>query len=87
MLTEETAETLAGYGRANEYLKRERWERLARMTPEESRAIYSDLCAGYYGRVTAEELAAVDRRRLATMLKVRRAMAAVARGLGYLDDE
>jgi formate dehydrogenase maturation protein FdhE len=37
------AEMLRGHARANEFLERERMERLARLSPEESYAIFLDL--------------------------------------------
>ncbi|MCL4869155.1 MAG: hypothetical protein KJ063_09310 [Anaerolineae bacterium] len=36
-------ETIAGYAAANEYLERERLERLANLTPEEAHKIYTNL--------------------------------------------
>ncbi|MBL7065330.1 MAG: hypothetical protein ISS49_14140 [Anaerolineae bacterium] len=40
-------ETLSGYAQAAAVIERERMERLARMTPEEARAIYDDLCRSW----------------------------------------
>ena len=42
-MDEQVAETVAGYARAGEYLEKERRERLAKLTVEESRAIFDEL--------------------------------------------
>ena len=43
IMNKQIAETLAGYARAAEYLEKERRERLAKITVEESRAIFDEL--------------------------------------------
>jgi hypothetical protein len=40
---EQINETLAGYARADEFLRQERMERLSKMTTEESRSIFAEL--------------------------------------------
>jgi hypothetical protein len=40
---QEVAEMLRGYARANEFMERERMERLAQLTTDESYAIFLDL--------------------------------------------
>jgi len=53
-------------------------ERLARMTPEEARAICEDLCRtgmAHRQRMTKEELERLEQWRLETLLSVRDAMA------------
>ncbi len=49
--------TLSGYMRAAAVIERERMERLARMTPEEARAIYDDLCWSWATWGKAHDLA------------------------------
>ncbi len=76
-------ETLSGYAQAAAFVERERMERLARMTPEEARAIYDDLCRSwaFWGR--DRDLERLERWRLETLLAVREAMACLARAMGY----
>jgi hypothetical protein len=71
-------ETLSGYAYAADIVEQERMERLARMTPEEARAIYEDLChtgMAQRQRMTKEELERLEQWRLETLLSVRDAMA------------
>ena len=71
-------ETLSGYAHAAAVVERERMERLARMTPEEARAICEDLCRtgmAHRQRMTKEELERLEQWRLETLLSVRDAMA------------
>jgi hypothetical protein len=67
-------ETLRGYAR-------ERMERLARMTQEEARAIYDDLCQSWERGVQGGDLERLERWRIETLLAVRDAMARVSKGM------
>lgn len=78
-------ETLAGYAAANEYLEQERQERLARLTPEEARQIYTNLIEAWYAlRNRQIENEAYDAWRLETKLKVREAFKKLALREGHL---
>ena len=75
-------ETLSGYARAAAVIERERMARLARMTPEEARAIYDGLCRSWatWGQSPAEDaLERLEQWRLETLLAVREAMACLSR--------
>jgi hypothetical protein len=72
-------ETLSGYARAAAVTERERMERLARMTEEEARAIYDDLCQSWSARRDTQDLERLERWRLETLLAVREAMARLSR--------
>ena len=72
-------ETLSGYARAAAFVEQERMERLARMTPEEARAIYDDLCRSWVTWGRDRDLERLEQWRLETLLVVREAMARVAR--------
>ena len=67
-------ETLSGYARAAAVIERERMERLARMTPEEARAVSDGLCRSWATWGKAHDL-----ERLETLLAVREAMERLAR--------
>jgi len=75
-------ETLSGYARAADVMEQERMERLARMTPEEARAVYDDLCRSWAARRESRDLERLERWRLETLLSVRAAMARLARAAG-----
>lgn len=75
-------ETLAGYAAAGAVVEQERADRLARMSPEEARAMYSDLCRSQAGRQGGGDVERAQRRRLEMLLAVRRVMARLARGGG-----
>lgn len=78
-------ETLAGYAAANDYLEQERKERLARLTPEEARQIYTNLVEAWYAiRNRPVENEAYDAWRLETKLKVREAFQKLALREGYI---
>ena len=68
-------ETISGYARAAAVMERERMERLARMTPEEARAIYDDLCRSWATWGRDRDLERLEQWRLETLLAVREAMA------------
>ena len=72
-------ETLAGYSQAAVVMERERMERLARMTPEEARAIYDDLCRSWATWGQARDLERLEQWRLETLLVVRAAMIHLSR--------
>jgi hypothetical protein len=78
-------EYLRGYALANEFLEAERRENLARMTPEESRAIFDQLCEIWdqSGSKAGGDLGALDELHLESHLRQRRAfeLYAKARGL------
>ena len=75
-------EILAGYARANEVVEIERMERLAHMTPEESRAIYDDLVEGWHPAMSPTEMERLDLWRAETSVAVRRAFDKLARAQG-----
>jgi hypothetical protein len=75
-------ETLSGYARAADVMEQERMERLARMTPEEARAIYNDLCRSWATRRESRDLERLEQWRLETLLSVRAAMARLAHATG-----
>jgi hypothetical protein len=72
-------ETLSGYARAAVVTERESMERLARMTEEEARAIYDDLCQSWSAQRDTQDLERLERWRLETLLAVREAMARLSR--------
>ena len=77
-------EILAGYARANEVIEQERMERLARMTPEEARAIYDDLVNGWRVPASPAEAQRLDLWRAETTTATRRAFQALARAMRVL---
>ena len=54
-------ETVSGYAQAAAVVEQERMERLARMTTEESRAIYDDLCRSWDAWGQAGDLEIIHR--------------------------
>ena len=77
-------EALAGYARANEVIENERMERLARMTPEQARAIYDELVETWWGSASREGSERLDLWRAETQIAVRRAFEQLARAQGDL---
>ena len=77
-------EVLAGYARANEVIEEERMERLARMTPQEARAIYDDLVKGRRAPMSPDQAERLDLWRAETLIAVRRAFQALAEARGAL---
>ena len=77
-------EALAGYARANEVIENERRERLALMTPEQSRAIYDDLVETWWASASREGSERLDLWRAETLIAVRRAFEQLARAQGVL---
>jgi len=75
-------EILSGYAQAAAVIERERMERLARMTPEEARAIYDDLCRSWATWGKGHDLGRLEQWRLETLLAVREAMACLSRREG-----
>lgn len=84
-LKPQALEYLRGYALAGEFLNAERTERLARMTPEESRAIFDQLCEIWNrtGSKTGGHLDALDELRVRSLFAQRRAfeLYATSRGL------
>ncbi|MGD2048604.1 MAG: hypothetical protein PVH03_03875 [Chloroflexota bacterium] len=79
------AETLEGYGRANEFLEQERMERLSQLTPEESRAIFSELVdQGQKTLVTDNQSDLMLSWRLETLISVRQAIKKLAQVKGWM---
>ena len=75
-------ETISGYAQAAAVVEQERMERLARMTTEEARAIYDDLCRSWDAWGQANDMGRLEQWRVETLLKVREAMASLSRRLG-----
>ena len=77
-------ETLSGYAWAAAVMEQERMERLARMTPEEARAIHDDLCKSWatWGRDRDVDIERLEQWRLETLLAVREAMTSMYRRAG-----
>jgi hypothetical protein len=68
------AEMIAGYGRAADFLETERRQRLAVMTPEDARTIFTDLLqTGQNYPARAEKLENLEAWRLETVLILRQA--------------
>lgn len=80
-LRSQTLEYLQGYALAAEFLEAERQERLARMTPEESRAIFDQLCEIWdrTGSKAGGHLDALDALRVQSLCAQRRAFELYAR--------
>ena len=74
--------TISGYAQAAAFVEQERMERLARMTPEEARAIYDDLCHSWAAWGRDRDLERLEQWRLDTLLVVREAMACLSRVTG-----
>ncbi|MGD2078281.1 MAG: hypothetical protein PVH18_07860 [Chloroflexota bacterium] len=84
-MDEQIAEMLRGYARANEFLERERIERLSRLSTEESYAIFLDLME--HGRKTLSENPMPERMltwRLETKIAVRQAFRRLAQQQGLI---
>jgi hypothetical protein len=73
---------LAGYAAANEVIENERMERLAHITPEQSRAIYDDLVRGWHPPTSPEERERLDLWRVETLVAMRRAFDQLAKAQG-----
>ena len=74
---------LEGYKRADDYLERERMERLAHMTTEESWAIFSALMEKWTS-ISDEESSEFRDWRLKHKLEVRKTFVRLAEAKGYL---
>jgi hypothetical protein len=84
-MQKEIAETIQGYARANALMEIERMERLGRMTPEEARAIFQELTAGWEALAESEEgLERLDLWRAETLVAVRRAFMQLAKAKGWI---
>lgn len=79
-------EYLQGYALANEFIDAERRDRLARMTPEESRAIFDQLCEIWdrTGSQAGGHLDALDELRLRSLLAQRHAFELYAKSKGLI---
>lgn len=78
-------ETLVGYAAANEYLEQERQERLARLTPEEARAISDALNATWQPLDMDDPVVRrMEEERLEAKLVVRRAFYKLAQVQGLI---
>jgi len=79
------AEMIRAYGEAEEFLEAERMERLARMTPQEARAIYDSLCRAWEAVAGREEgLRRLEGLRVETLARRRRAFERLAARKGLL---
>ena len=65
-------------------IENERMERLARMTPEQARAIYDELVETWWGSASREGSERLDLWRAETLIAVRRAFEQLARVQGAL---
>jgi hypothetical protein len=84
-MNKQIAETLAGYARADEYLENERRERLAKLTAEESRAIFDELVrSGDSMPISEEDAKRLLHWRLKTKLAVRKAFRQLALAKGWM---
>ena len=84
-MDEQVAETLAGYARASEFQEKERMERLAKITVEESRAIFDELVrSGESMPISEEDARRLLRWRLETKIAVRRAFRRLAMAKGLM---
>jgi len=78
-------EILAGYARADEFLEKERRQRLANMTPEDSRAIFNELVEfGWRTMADDEGARRLQSWRLETKIAVRKTFEKLARSKGLL---
>lgn len=82
---EKIDKTLQGYARANEFLEQERMERLSQVTPEESRAIFSELVdQGRKALGTDDQSDLLLSWRLETLISVRQAFKKLAQAKGWM---
>jgi hypothetical protein len=84
-MDKQIAEMIHAYSRAGGFFEAERMERLARMTPEEARAIFDDLCQAW--EAVADRQAGLDRLeplRIERLVQTRRAFERLAARKGLL---
>ena len=84
-MDKQIAEMIHAYSRAEGFLEAERMDRLARMTPEEARAIFNDLCQAW--EAVADRQAGLDRLeplRIERLVQTRRAFEWLAARKGLL---
>lgn len=85
-MDETIIEVLNGYARANEYLEEERRQRLAHLTPEQSRRIFAELVEAWQRQpqsITGDRQR-LDTWRLETLVAVRKAFRQLAEAKGYV---
>lgn len=83
-MDKEVRAVLEGYKRADKYLERERMERLAFMTTEESRAIFSDLM-DKWTRIPGTESEEFRAWRIKHKIEVRKTFFRLAKAKGHLE--
>jgi len=82
---ERIPDILAGYARANEYLEKERMERLANLSEEESRAIFNELVEFGQRTMTDDEgMRRLQLWRLQTKIAVRKTFEQLAKSKGLI---
>jgi hypothetical protein len=85
IVDERVADILQGYARAAEFQKKERMERLARLSTEESWTIYTDLVESWYHSPANDDT--INRLlswRLETMIAVRQTFKKLAQSKGLI---
>ncbi len=76
---------IEGYARADAFMEQERMERLARLTPEQARAEFSDLTEGWEALPDkGKGLEQLEMWRVETLIAVQRAFEQMARRKGLL---
>ena len=84
-MNSQIAEMMRGYARANAFTEQERIARLAAMTPQESKAMFDELVAGWEAVAKNEQgLERLDSWRWETMIAVRTAFLKLAQENGLL---
>lgn len=84
-MDKQIAEMIHAYSQAEKFLEAERMERLARMTPQEARAIFDDLCRAW--EAAADRQVGLDRLeplRIERLVQTRRAFERLAVRKGLL---
>ncbi len=83
-MDQQIAEMIHAYSQAEEFLEAERMERLARMTPEEARAIFDNLCRSWEAAADPVELDRLEPLRIERLVQTRRAFERLAERKGLL---
>jgi hypothetical protein len=84
-MDKQIAEMIRAYSQAEEFLEAERMERLARMTPQEARAIFDGLCRAW--EAVADRQVGLDRLeplRIERLVQMRRVFERLAVRKGLL---